>query len=471
MSSEVKNYSIAKAGAAYTLGNLFIKGLPFFSIPLFVRILTTSDFGLYNTYIALENILSVVFGMGISGTIKTARFDYHERFEEYVSSIYLLMLLLGLGISIAGGIIYTLLPKKTWVTPLILCVLLLHSFATAIFTVNGVKLVILGKYIQNLAYTFLVTVGNIGISLVLCLCVFTENRYIGRIIGTAAAFVIAASIILILQAGRSGFLKRASCWNYALKMGIPLVPHLVSVMLLSSCDKIMIQKMAGNAEAGIYSLAVNLVAILTVFLTSIENAWAPWFYTSLNTRQYREIMERNSNLILLFMYLTSGFILIGPELIRGFSTPEYENSLYALIPLAVSVFLNFVYLIPVNLEYFHKKTYFISLGTILCALINLALNYIFIGIFGYLYAAHATCISKGILMLIHCFIMTRLERNRLFSPYVVMLSIGGLLLCSFISEVFAGSIFIRWGYAAFVSLALAAFVIGKQKGFIERRGK
>lgn len=81
ISSNSKCYSIAKAGIWYTVGNLIIKGLPFFTLPIFVRILSTSDFGLYNAYISYENILSVLLGLGFSGTVKTAKFDFEKNFE------------------------------------------------------------------------------------------------------------------------------------------------------------------------------------------------------------------------------------------------------------------------------------------------------------------------------------------------------------------------------------------------------
>lgn len=465
LKKEQKNYSIAKAGIWYTVGNLIIKGLPFFTLPIFVRILSTADFGLYNTYISYENILSIIIGLGFSGTVKTAKFDFEYDFEKYISSLYTILIIFTI---IATPVIFLIFGQFNGelMVPLIIGTLVIHSFSTAIFTINGVRFVILGKYKTNLIYTLINTVLNIGISLFLCLVIFNETRYTGRIIGTAVSFIVVMLVIVLFQARRENFNLDKAYFVYAVKMGIPLIPHLVSVTLLSSCDKIMIQNMVGNVEAGIYGLAVNLVAVLSVLVTSLENAWAPWFYTALNESKFESIKKRNDNILLLFAYLSCGFILVGPELIRVFSTVDYTDSIYALVPLAISVFFNFIYLIPVNLEYFKKKSYFISAATIICAAINLLLNYVFIKHWGYIYAAHATCVSKGCLMIFHYIVSKRLENNNLFSVWKVLVMIMVVVAVGVLTISYPSYIILR-----FVVVIILTIIVGTFFWKTMKRGK
>ena len=54
--------AILKAGLGYTIGNYMIKGLTFFSIPIFARLLSPDNYGIYNTYIAYESILCMCVG-------------------------------------------------------------------------------------------------------------------------------------------------------------------------------------------------------------------------------------------------------------------------------------------------------------------------------------------------------------------------------------------------------------------------
>ena len=54
MSANNLNKTAFKAGIWYTLGNILLKGCIFFTLPIFTRILSTNDFGIYNTYMAYE---------------------------------------------------------------------------------------------------------------------------------------------------------------------------------------------------------------------------------------------------------------------------------------------------------------------------------------------------------------------------------------------------------------------------------
>ena len=66
----VSRYNPLSAGIAYTCGNLLVKAIPFFTLPIFTRLLSTADFGLYNIFLAYENIISILLGFGLNGTIR-----------------------------------------------------------------------------------------------------------------------------------------------------------------------------------------------------------------------------------------------------------------------------------------------------------------------------------------------------------------------------------------------------------------
>ena len=149
--------------------------------------------------------------------------------------------------------------------------------------------------------------------------------------------------------------------------------------------------------------------------------------------------------------------MVGPELIRVFSTVDYTDSIYALVPLAISVFLNFIYLIPVNLEYFKKKPYFISAATITCAAINLLLNYVFIKHLGYIYAAHATCISKGCLMIFHYIVSKRLENNNLFSIWKVSVMIMVVVAVGVLTIYYPSYIILRFAVVIILTIIVGTF--------------
>ena len=81
------NVKAAKSGFWYSFGNILLKGCLFFTLPIFTRIMNTADFGIYNTYMAYEGLLAAVLGLGFYGTIKNAKFDFKDDFNNYLYSI------------------------------------------------------------------------------------------------------------------------------------------------------------------------------------------------------------------------------------------------------------------------------------------------------------------------------------------------------------------------------------------------
>lgn len=451
------HYNGVKAGIWYTLGNILIKAVPFITLPIFTRLLTPDEFGIYNTFIAYEGILSVLLGFGISGSVKIAKLDFDAEFDRYVSSVYSLVLTAGIGIFAVGNLCFGLFRGSSWLDRITLNILILYSVSVAIYTIASCKYVIEGRYIQNLLMVFGMTVLNIGSSLILCYVGLSSQRALARMTGTALGAAVIAVLLLILQSRRAKIIPYKKANRYALKLGIPLIPHQLSVSLLAQCDKIMINSMVGNFAAGIYGLAVNFTTVLSVLMTSIDNAWTPWFYNALKENRYRELNRVNNMLVVLFMYLSCGFLLVGTDVIKLLSTEVYWDSVYAFVPLTVSVYLNFMYLFSVGVEYFMKKTGYISATTITCTLANIILNILFIRIGGYLAAAYATCLSKLLLFLLHYVRARKLLSQPVVSLKYLVLSLGAVCLIGGIVSAAEQILWIRYTLVVLLSAAVLGY--------------
>ena len=79
-----------KAGVGYTLGNILVKGIGFISLPIFSRLMTTEEFGVYNIFISYEAFLYVIIGFAIHSSIRNANLEFRGRIDEYTSSVTLI---------------------------------------------------------------------------------------------------------------------------------------------------------------------------------------------------------------------------------------------------------------------------------------------------------------------------------------------------------------------------------------------
>ena len=90
---------VVKAGIGYTIGNYLLKGFSFITVPIFARLLTTEDFGIYSTFVAYETILFIILGCAIHTSYKNAKYKYAEEdadikglsYDGYVSATIILL--------------------------------------------------------------------------------------------------------------------------------------------------------------------------------------------------------------------------------------------------------------------------------------------------------------------------------------------------------------------------------------------
>lgn len=420
-----------KSGIWYTIGNILIKGISFIALPIFTRLLNPDDFGKYNIFLSYETILNVIIGLGISGTIKVAFFDYNEKFNHYFSSVVSLTIITAFIFDLIANVLIIVLglfSGTMWNLELI-NLLICSSLATALFNLLSTKYVIEAAYKQNLGISLLYTITNVLLSVVLCLSLFSAQRYMGRIIGQTIPLIAITAAICIVYIYKYRNIINFDYWKYALKLGSPLILHMLSMVILLQIGKLMIDYYLGSTYTGIYSVAATLASVLSVLLGSFDNAWAPWFYRGLAGEEGISLVSGDNKVSVFFAFMMAVFMLASPEILMLMTTTEYYDAIYSIIPLTLSVFVNFMYLFAVNQEYFYKKTKIIALGTVVATISGIVFNCILLPAFGYIAAAYVDLICKWILYIIHTMIVKRMHKQPVVNNWLlIILFIGSSVI-------------------------------------------
>ena len=82
--------STAKIALWYIISNVFGKGLAVISTPIFTRIMSKTEYGLFSNITSWESVLTVLVTLDLISSIARAKYDFDEKMEEYLSSICLL---------------------------------------------------------------------------------------------------------------------------------------------------------------------------------------------------------------------------------------------------------------------------------------------------------------------------------------------------------------------------------------------
>lgn len=469
----MKENSAVKAGIGYIIGNYLLKGISFFSVPIFARLMTKEDFGIYNTFVAYEAILFVFIGMAIHVSYKNAYFKMqdteHEKrtYDSYVSMTILMILIHAVLLILLVVPFHDILCRVLDVSIENIVLIIMYSMASAIITCYNADCSLRYEYTRFLLASGFNAILNIFLSFVLIVSLYKDNMYEGRILGTVIPAIIISAYICYYFFHKSLPRIKIKQLKWGLKYSLPIIPHGISQVILSSFDRIMINGMIGSKEAGIYSFSYSIYTVVQVTANSLDSVWSPWFYEKRNENNFNGIKRYSSVIMLLMLFFSIFIIMISPELIFIFGGEEYQDAIRCVIPLVGSGFFSFLYFMPAVIEYYHCKTRYIAVGTCSAAVINIMLNYYCINRYGYIAAAYTTLITYLLYFVFHYTLARIIEGEFIYSNKIILFCILLILLSVFGGEIFMDVHIIRY-IVAFLSLSCFLYIEEKIIGFLHK---
>ena len=127
----------------------------------------------------------------------------------------------------------------------------------------------------------------------------------------------------------------------------------------------------------------------------------PWLYRRLEDRSYSRI--RKTGIVLLGGIATVilGMDALAPDIVAILAPEEYGEAMMLVPVISASVFFMFVYSYCSNIELYYEKTRMAAIASILAAILNIALNLIFIPMFGYTAAGYTTLVCYVVMAFAH----------------------------------------------------------------------
>lgn len=448
----MKNGNLIKNGSLYVFGNIFNKAIAVVTVPLFTRILTTSEYGVVNTYGSWVSVFSVIVGLSLGETIRNAFVDMHSKLREYMSSIFTLAAInLAVILLICIGVVHLLnIPSLL----LYLCVI--ESFFN--FVINAVISVYTIEE-EAVRRTLLMVFPNLigTIFSVILISKATSGKEYGYIIGfVISSFLFGVFFLVWYWCKYRTFVKR-DYWSYALLISTPLIFHSLSHVVLGSSDRTIITLYRGATETGIYSLIYKLNTATSVVTSSAEGVWLPKFIKKMKGKQFDAVSKMNQVYIYFVLFTFCGIFTLAPEMVRFLGGEEYMSGINMVFPIVMSAFIMFLYGIYLNVEYYYKETKMIATSAITAAILNLVLNIIFIPMYGAIAAAYTTLFSYLVSLFMH------MNTARKISPEVtppkeLIIPITIAITAGIFTNITRNHLFIRWGSMISLGIGYVFFV-------------
>ncbi|MCD8118624.1 MAG: oligosaccharide flippase family protein [Lachnospiraceae bacterium] len=387
------------------------RGISTITTPIFTRLLSTAEYGQYSVFNSWLGIITVLVALNLySGVYTQGLVKFEDRRKEYSSSLQGLVFTL----TCAWTVIY-LLFHNFWnalfsLTTVQMLAMLVMIWATAAFHFWSVEQRVDFKYRSLVIVTIIVSIAKPVISIIFVL--LADDKVTARILGLALVELIGYSWCFILQMYRGKKFFSKEFWIYALKFNLPLIPHYLSMTVLSSSDRIMINNLVGESEAGIYSLAYSISQIMTLFNTALMQTIEPWLYKKIKAKQIDDIKKVAYPAFFLIAVVNLLLIAVAPEIVSIFAPASYHEAIWVMPPVAMSVYFMFSYTFFAVFEFYYEKTSYTTIATTSGAVLNIVLNYIFINIFGYMAAGYTTLVCYMFFAVFHYSCMRKICRKK-----------------------------------------------------------
>ena len=229
-----------------------------------------------------------------------------------------------------------------------------------------------------------------------------------------------------------------------LNFSIPLVPASMLVFVSLYVDRYMIKILLDLESVGHYGVAVRLASAASLLMISFQMAITPLVYKHYNepdTPESLAVIFKYFVVFAVFFFLV--YSLVAEELLILLTTPEFYlvANVIPLLVLALLFSNMYVFMPGIGIR---KKTHLMLLISVVAVVINIALNYLLIPIFGIFGAALAKAIGYFIAFL--CFIF--FSQKLYYAPhkwlgFVVLFSISSFFVYLYFRYFFEFNYFYR----------------------------
>jgi O-antigen/teichoic acid export membrane protein len=391
----------------YFKGETVLKALNIIVLPIFTYLLTPEEYGNVAIFVSIYGILIIILPLNIHQSIQQRYLKQKGFFSEFLFSVILggaviSILLILIAIYFSQFISNSFnIPKK------LLLFALFSGFFRFFFEIFSKLLLALNlskKYSNiHIYWNFSELLLTTFFFLVL-----SKEMYLGKAYSVLLIAII-FSIISFYKLRNYLVIKFKFIFlKESLFFALPLILHSISIMALAQFDRLIINQLFGARETGIYSVAYSIGLVASIIIPPLINAGLPNFY--------RDITDNNKVNLIYFIKNTTKFTILFALIVMFFSKEglllltekNYHEAASIISIIAFSSAILIAYQVYSQFIMHDGRTYLIAIATTTSAIINIIINYLFLPIMGYKFAAITTLITNLLLIFIMYYIALKI---------------------------------------------------------------
>jgi O-antigen/teichoic acid export membrane protein len=430
----VKSNSIFKNSTFLIVGNLLQKVISFYTAILITRYLGPERYGQYTFVISLILIVAVLWNFGF-GTIIVRDVSKDKSLAAKYSGGVIFLKFFFAAIIILLSCLYL---KIVNYDNVIIKAILIFGVGNFLMSINEVFISIFSAYRRMDFSAFIPIIRASVLLLAIVVIIQTEGGIIEIFLGYLISFIfvlIFSSCLIKTKFAFPVFNFNIQFLKELVIKAFPLLLISVVNIILFRIDAIMLSKMQGDVELGLYGAAYNIFEIsIALFPMILMKATFPVI-----SEQFDKNIENMKKLFVILMKyfyllgipLSLGTILLGKDIIIVLFGNEYINAGILLSLLGGSIWIFFLSnLLSWTLTAIYKQNY-VLLSNFIVMIINIILNFIFIPLYGAKAAALTTLFCE-LVQLIFLFIVFKRNINMKFNIKIFKIIFSTIIMSSFL---------------------------------------
>jgi O-antigen/teichoic acid export membrane protein len=391
--------SLASDTGIYGAFTIIGRFLTFLLTPLYSNYLTMTEMGHVATLLSIIVFINILVSFGMeSAFFRFFSKDDFEHTKKVFTTSYLSIAIVALLITILSilfsGDLSVILLKSNNLSDIIILAALVPFFDS--FLLIPYAYLRMRRQAKRFSYTrlFLIVLA-VGLN-VLFVVGLGYGEY-GIFTAQAISSLVGALIFIPLVVKYIKFRFDKKLFFEMLKFGLPTLPAGFSAMILQVADRPILLAMTNLEQVAIYNVNYRMGIPMMLLVTIFEYAWKPFYLSNYQDKDAKQLFARvltYFTLISATLFLVVGlfmqFLVMMPFIGGKFINPEYWTGM-GIIPIVMAgYYFNGVYTNFTAGFIITKQTKYISYPVGIAAIINILLNLIFIGLWGYWAAAWAT---------------------------------------------------------------------------------
>lgn len=390
--------SVVKYGKWYLISSILTKGLSILLLPIYTRYLPPHDYGILQTLGSVSAFLPFVLSLSLDSAF--GRYFHEDKYsKQALATLYSTVYWFVVGYAIIMLVI-AFATSVLWMEDLITVPVWPYAYLTFIPVLFS-QLGNLGRtFMQQALETKKSTIVDVISTLInavisVCLLVFCDLGVISRLLGIAVGSFFMFGFYHLYFVHNGILIKTFSleCLKKCLVYSLPLLPAMMGTWISTLSDRLVIAKYSSLASVGLYSLAVQFGQILYLVGDAITRVIGPLIMSGLIADKDATMNKvRNTSFFILVAMLFSNLMLyvFSEDVVSIFATKQYAAAAVFIPIFGFNYVLGMQQRFPTQIISYKNKTWVISAGCILMALLNLTLNLIFVPIYGYEFSAWAS---------------------------------------------------------------------------------